>query len=175
LNRTMEQVLVHPNGTTITLLEQGTDEQGEYLIVEHLVMKRGAMNGPHWHPVLTESFTVKEGMMRFIVDGTEQLLGPGQHIKVLPEQVHQFWNESEDQLIAIHEIRPPGNHWNMFKLIHKLTKQNRLNSKGVPRNPLWLGMAWECIDGYIAGPPILFQRALFGALAQLARLVGYRI
>ncbi|WP_408010035.1 hypothetical protein ACJROX_07020 [Pseudalkalibacillus sp. A8] len=74
MNRTMEQVLVHPDGTTITLLDQGTDEQGEYLIVEHLVIKRGTMNGPHWHPVLTESFTVKEGMMGFIVDGTEQLL-----------------------------------------------------------------------------------------------------
>lgn len=166
--------LDHTDGTIITLLEQGDDNQGEYLIIEHAVVKPGAMNGPHWHPILTESFTVKEGKMRFMVDGKEQILGPGQHIKIHPGQVHQFWNESKDRLIAIHEIRPPGNHWNMFRLIHKLAEKNSLNSKGVPRNPLWLGMAWECIDGYLAGPPIFLQKAVFGGLARLAHAIGYR-
>ncbi len=42
MNRTMEQVLIHSDGTTITLLEQGTDEHGEYLIVEHLGLARQA-------------------------------------------------------------------------------------------------------------------------------------
>ncbi|WP_257350983.1 cupin domain-containing protein [Pseudalkalibacillus decolorationis] len=175
MSSSIEEVLVHPDGTTITLLDRGTDKHGEYLIVEHLLMKQGAINGPHWHPILTESFTVKEGKMRFKVDGKEELLGPGQHIKILPKQVHQFWNDSKDRLIAIHEIRPPGSHWNMFKLIHKLTEENRVNSKGVPLNPLWLGIAWECIDGYIAGPPIFLQRTVFGGLARLARGIGYRI
>ncbi len=170
-----ETVLVHPDGTTITMLDQGTDKLGEFLIVEHLVRKRGALNGPHWHPILTESFTVKEGNMRFIVDGKEKLLGPGQHIKVLPKQVHQFWNESKDRLIVTHEIRPPGNHWTMFKLIHKLAKQNSLNSNGIPRNPLWIGTAWKCIDGYLAGPPIFLQKVVFGGFAGLARTIGYRI
>ncbi|WP_235864022.1 cupin domain-containing protein [Sutcliffiella halmapala] len=170
-----EEVLVHPDGTTITLLEKGTDEQGEYIVIEHLVKKMGAMNGPHWHPELTESFTVKEGKMRFMVDGKEYLLGPGQQLKVLPKQLHQFWNESEEQLLVIHEIRPPKNHWDMFKIIHKLTIQNKVNAKGIPKNPLWLGLAWESIDGYLSGPPIFLQRTLLGGLARVARVMGYRI
>lgn len=174
MDRPAKEVLVYSDGTTITLLDQGIDHHGEYLIVEHVVPKTGAMNGPHWHPILTEAFTVKEGLMRFRIDGKEEFLKPDQHIKVLPKQVHQFWNESEELLVVIHEIRPPGNHWSMFKLIHKLSKKNGLTSKGIPRNPLWLGLAWESIDGYLAGPPVFFQRALFGSLARLARAIGYR-
>lgn len=170
-----KEILTHSDGTVISLLDQGTDHYGDYLIVEHLVTKSGPLNGPHWHPMLKESFTVKQGKMRFIVDGEEHVLGSGQHIEIYPKQVHQFWNESKDRLIAIHEIRPPGNHWNMFKLIHKLEVQNSLNSKGIPRNPLWLGMAWECIDGYLDGPPIFLQKMVLGGLARLAHAIGYRI
>lgn len=33
--------------------------------------------------------------------------------------------------------------------MHKLESEGKLTKKGIPRNPLWLGVAWECIDGYL--------------------------
>lgn len=167
--------LVHPDGRIVIFRDHGTDGQGDYVIVEHHVLKQGPLNGPHWHPQLTESFTVVEGSMRFIVDGKERLVKAGERITVHPRQVHQFWNTSESGLKAIHEIRPPGRHWQMFKVVHKLETAGKMSKKGVPYHPLWLGIAWECIDGYLAGPPRIVQTLVLGGLAKLARLLGYRI
>jgi mannose-6-phosphate isomerase-like protein (cupin superfamily) len=169
------ETLIHPDGRTVAFLEQGIDEKGEYLLVEHRVTRQGAMNGPHWHPALTESFAVKEGRMRFLVDGQEKILEPDGKITIYPNQVHQFWNIGEDQLIAIHEIRPPGLHRNMFELVHKLECEGKVNKKGIPLNPLWLGLAWKCIDGYLVGPPLIVQKVFLGGLARLAKVFGYRI
>jgi hypothetical protein len=57
-------VLVHRDGHRVAFLEEGTDERGEYLVIEHVWTRPGTMAGPHWHPVLTESFRVREGRMR---------------------------------------------------------------------------------------------------------------
>ncbi|WP_020616557.1 cupin domain-containing protein [Paenibacillus daejeonensis] len=167
--------LVHPSGQIVTFVDHGTDHQGDYVTVEHQVPRQGPLNGPHWHPELTESFTVVEGSMRFLVDGKEHILHAGERITVLPRQVHQFWNTSEKGLTAIHEIRPPGRHWQMFQVVHKLESEGKMSPGGIPRNPLWLGVAWSCIDGYLAGPPKLLQRIVLGGLAKLARALGYKI
>ena len=167
--------LVYPDGQAVTCLEQGTDRNGAYLIVEHKINRKGVVNGSHWHPNLTESFTVIEGKMRFVIDGEETVVGPGRKLTIAPGQVHQFWNESEGPLIAHHEIRPPGLHWQMFALIHKLECEGKLNRQGIPRNPLWLGLAWESMEGYLAGVPTIVQKLLFGGLARLAKAFGYSI
>lgn len=170
------KVLVHPDGRTVTFLENGWDDRGEFITVEHRITQPGAINGPHWHPVLEETFKVQQGRMRFLVDGQETILEAGGEITVRPKQVHQFWNISEGQhLVATHVIRPPGLHWKMFVLVHKLECEGKMSASGVPRHPLWLGVAWECIDGYLAGPPQFIQKVLLGGLAKLARKLGYRI
>lgn len=167
--------LVHPDGRTVTFLKNGKDEVGEYIILRHRMTQQGTINGPHSHPKLIEKFKVIEGSMLFLVDGQKVTIGGGEEITIHPEQVHQFWNVSQGNLVAIHEIRPPGLHWKMFVLIHKLECEGKLTKKGVPRNPLWLGVAWKCIDGYIEGPPRFIQKFILGGLAKLADSLGYKI
>lgn len=169
------KTLTFANGNTITLMETGTDRDGEYLILEHRMLHQGALNRSHIHPVLQERFRVKEGTMRFLIDGQHILAGPEEQVLILPNQVHQAWNMSEGRLCVIHEIRPPGLHWTMFELLHKLEAEGKLNARGIPRNPLWIGLVWRTMDGYIAGPPRWLQRLLFGGLAKLASAIGYRI
>lgn len=171
----VDKELVYPDGRTVAFLENGQDEDGEYIRLRHRMVKQGALNGPHSHPKLTETFKIIEGRMRFLVDGQEMMLGAGGEITIHPEQVHQFWNVSEGDLTAIHEIRPPGLHWKMFVLTHKLECEGKLTKKGIPRNPLWLGVAWECIDGYLDGPPRFIQKSMLGGLAKLAHKLGYKI
>lgn len=170
-----KQSLIHLDGRTVTLIDSGTDDHGQYLLVEHVIIQQGAMNGPHWHPVLQEKFTVKEGRMRFVIDGRETIVEQGGCITIHPNETHQFWNVSDNRLIALHEVRPPGQHWKMFEFIHKLECEGKLNKKGVPLNPLWLGVAWKCIDGYIVGPPRIVQTVFLGGLARLAEFLRYRI
>ncbi|MDF2962993.1 MAG: hypothetical protein K0S39_4728 [Paenibacillus sp.] len=113
--------------------------------------------------------------MHFLVDGQEKILEPEGQITIYPNQVHQFWNIGEERLVVLHEIRPPGLHRNMFELVQKLEKEGKMNRKGIPLNPLWLGLAWKCIDGYIDGPPLIVQKVFLGVLARLAKAFGYRI
>ncbi|GAB6930956.1 hypothetical protein JCM10914A_49390 [Paenibacillus sp. JCM 10914] len=171
--RPIIKVLRYPDGQTVTCLEW--DEDGAYLIVEHRIHREGAINGPHWHPDLTEKFTVVEGTMRFMVDGKETLAGPGSSLVISPRQIHQFWKVNKGLLVMLHEVRPPGNHWQMFELLHKLETEGKMNPRGIPWNPLWIGLVWASMDGYIAGPPKLLQQIVLGGLARLARLLGYKL
>ncbi|WP_260682033.1 cupin domain-containing protein [Alkalicoccobacillus porphyridii] len=167
--------LLHPDGRVIRYLERHSDHKGDYLLLEHRIPTPRIMSGPHWHPHLVETFTVQEGTMKLIIDKKEMLLHAGETLTIEPNQTHQFWNIGEQALIVQHKIQPPGKHGDMFRLIHKLETEGKLTSKGIPKNPLWLGLAWECIDGYLVGPPPLIQRTLLGGLAALARLRGYKI
>jgi len=177
LKPSIGRTLTFANGNAVTLKCCGTDSAGDYLILEHRIVASGAVNGPHSHPVLEETFEIVEGSMRFRVDGREIAAGPGERIVIRPNQMHQFWNTSEAGAVlrAVHEIRPPGYHWDMFALLHRLEAEGKLNAKGIPRNPLWLGMVWRTMDGYIAGPPRWMQRVALGGLARLADAVGYRM
>jgi mannose-6-phosphate isomerase-like protein (cupin superfamily) len=166
-------VLVHRDGHRVTFVEEGTDERGEYLVIEHVWMRPGMMAGPHWHPALTEGFRVREGRMCFRVDGREFVLGAGDGVTVRPGEVHQFWNEGEGRLRVVHEVRPPGHHREMFELWHRLDLAGKTNRHGVPKDPLALGLLWELQDGYLAGVPASVQRFVFGGLARLARSTGY--
>ena len=133
--------LVHRDGHRVTFLEEGMDGRGEYLLIEHVWTRPGMMAGPHWHPVLQETFSVREGRMRFRVDEREVELGPGECVTVRPGEVHRFWNEGEGLLTAIHEVRPPGHHREMFELWHRLDLAGKTNRHGVPKDPLALGLA----------------------------------
>jgi mannose-6-phosphate isomerase-like protein (cupin superfamily) len=166
--------LVHRDGHRVAFLEEGMDGRGEYLVIEHVWTRPGMMAGPHWHPVLQETFSVREGRMRFRVDEREFELDPGERVTVRPGEVHRFWNEGEGRLTAIHEVRPPGHHREMFELWHRLDLAGKTNRHGGPKDPLALGLLWELQDGYLAGAPALLQRLVLGSLARLARLVGYQ-
>jgi len=169
--------LVHRDGHQVRFLEEGTDKDGEYLLIEHVWARPGPMAGPHWHPVLTESFAVEEGTMRFRVDGREFFLGTGERVTVRPGQVHRFWNEGGEgggRLVVVHEVRPSLRHRQMFELWHRLDLEGKSTRQSVPKDPLWLGLLWELQDGYVAGVPASAQRLVFGGLARLARLIGYQ-
>src|ERR671911_1912596 len=166
--------LGHRDGHRVAFLEEGMDGRGEYLVIEHVWTRPGMMAGPHWHPVLQETFSVREGRMRFRVDEREFELGPGERVTVCPGEVHRFWNEGEERLRAIHEVRPSGRHREMFELWHRLDRAGKTDRHGVPKDPLALGLLWELQDGYLAGAPASLQRLVFGGLARLARLVGYQ-
>jgi len=166
--------LVHRDGHRVAFLEEGRDGRGEYLVIEHVWTRPGTMAGPHWHPVLQEMFSVREGRMHFRVDEREFELGPGECVTVHPGEVHRFWNEDEGRLRVLHEVRPPGRHREMFELWHRLDLAGKTNRHGVPKDPLALGLLWELQDGYLAGVPASLQRLVFGGLARLAGLAGYR-
>ncbi|WP_280460844.1 cupin domain-containing protein [Nocardia carnea] len=166
------RVLTFRNGHRITLVGQGTDDRGPYLRLRHDLPAPGRQAGPHWHPVLTEEWTVRRGAVRFRIDGREILARPGDTVTAPARVVHEFHNEARDTVLD-HEIRPPLRHWQMFTLWSALDEAGATTGAGVPRNPLALALLWELQDGYLAGIPSWLQRATLGSLAAIARRTGY--
>lgn len=167
------ETLLHPDRTRRTFVEEDADEGGEYLLVRSVVPPTGALPGPHWHPLVEQTFMLEGGKARFRVDGREMVLGPGESVTVRPGQTHEFDRVGEGWLVILEEDRPPGRHREMFEFMNRLDVAGKLNARGIPTNPLLLGMLWERMDGYVAGPPVFLQRLFLGGLSRLARLLGY--
>lgn len=168
-----DELLIHPDGTRRAVLAEGVDTGGAYLRIRHTAPPTSSLPGPHWHPIVAQTFTIEAGRARFVIDGRARILGPGEAVTVRPGQVHQFAHAGAETLVLLEEDRPPGDHRAMFALLCRLDRAGKLTARGIPTNPLLLGLLWERIDGYIAGPPPRFQRLAFGSLARLARLTGY--
>ncbi|MEV6322069.1 cupin domain-containing protein [Nocardia sp. NPDC051787] len=167
------RTLTFRNGHRVTLVAQGTDEHGPYLRLEHVLPRAERQAGPHWHPVLSERWTVRQGRLRFTVDGTEILAHPGDTVTAPAGAVHEFRSEVPGTVID-HEIRPPLRHWEMFRLWHNLDRAGKTTRGGVPRDPLALALLWDYQDGYLGGIPARLQRLVLGGLARLAVRLGYR-
>lgn len=164
--------LTFRNGHAVTFVEEGADDRGPFLRLEHRLPTPGRQAGPHWHPVLAERWTVRSGRLRFRIDGVEQHVGEGDSLAAGAGTVHEFWSETPGVVID-HEIRPPLRHWEMFRLWQALDAAGRTTRSGVPRNPLALALLWDYQDGYLAGIPAGVQRVVLGGLARIARRAGY--
>ncbi|MFC8526091.1 cupin domain-containing protein [Nocardia sp. NPDC057227] len=145
----------------------------EVLRLRHTLPAPGRQAGPHRHPVLAETWTVTRGRLRFVIDGTATVAGPGDTVHAPPGAVHAF--ESLDPGTELdHEIRPPLRHLDMFRLWSALDRAGRTTRSGIPRDPLALALLWQLQDGYLAGPPEWLQRVFLGGAARLAVRLGYQ-
>jgi mannose-6-phosphate isomerase-like protein (cupin superfamily) len=167
-----DRVISFRNGHRVTVVDEGADAHGPYLRLRHELPTPGRQAGPHWHPVIGESWTVRRGALGFRVDGREITAGPGDTVRAAARTVHEFRSVAPDTVLD-HEIRPPLRHLEMFALWSALDRSGATTRSGVPRNPLALALLWELQDGYLAGIPAWLQRATLGSLAAIARRTGY--
>jgi quercetin dioxygenase-like cupin family protein len=102
--------------------------------------------GEHRHPALVERFTVLEGQLTVKRDGHTTALHQGETAVIEPGVWHDWWNAGEHDARVRVEV------------------------------PLQLALsAREFSDVFVfRSPPPAVQRAIFGALAPIARWRGYR-
>lgn len=159
------------SGTTL-VCGRGGDADGPYLCLEHRSTQVRNLAGPHWHPELSETFTVRAGRLGLAIDGVWRSIGPGGSATVSPRQVHASRCEA-GELVMDHVVRPPAQHQEMFEVMYALDATGRLSRWGLPRDPRALGLLWGLQDGYVAGPPPRLQELVLGGLDRLARRCGY--
>jgi mannose-6-phosphate isomerase-like protein (cupin superfamily) len=59
----------------------------------------GKASRKHYHPVAEESYHILSGTGCLELDGETVVLGPGDAVAILPDQVHQIFNVGETDLI----------------------------------------------------------------------------
>ena len=116
-----------------------------------------------------------EGELTLKLDGQTSMLSEGETAVIEAGVWHDWWNASDRDARARVEITPGERFAHMIETLFGLARSGHTNAKGLP-DPLQLALiAREFSDVIVfRSPPPAVQRALFGALAPLARWRGYR-
>ena len=129
----------------------------------------------HVHPRQESSVEVVSGSLRFVVDGTEHRLGPGDALTIPAGVPHNFVNDGNVDAVAMQAFRPALRTEAFFRVWFDLSRRGEIGASGMPSLLRLAVLAPEFGDEIrVARPPWLVQRAVFALLAPVARLRGYR-
>jgi len=137
------------------ILERPWDNREGRATAELTALVGARVVGEHRHPALVERFTVLEGELTVKRDGQSGILHEGQTAVIDAGVWHDWWNA--------------GDHF------FGLARLGHTDGKGMPHLLQLALTAREFSDIVVfRSPPLVVQRALFGALAPVARRRGYR-
>ena len=172
--------IVNPvTGHRIIFRKTTQDTDGELLQMDW-IGRPGWKAGPvHVHSYQEETFEVLSGTLGSHVAGVERSHKPGDEVVVVPAGVkHTAWNESdEEEVHALVEFRPASvRSETMLETVFGLGQDGKLSKAGIPSNPFRLALIVHDYEDqiYLGQPPLAVQRAIFGPLASIGRLLGYQ-
>jgi quercetin dioxygenase-like cupin family protein len=156
----------------IVFTETAQQTGGEVFGLE-VFIRAGAPGTPEMiHPLQDESFKVLSGSLDFRIGGREQHLKAGESLLIPKGTPHNWWNASNEEAHALVELRPALRTEEFFANLYGLCSE-----KGALPNPLQLAVL---IDehrdegSYLTKPPLFVQKVMFGVLAPVGRLLGYK-
>jgi quercetin dioxygenase-like cupin family protein len=174
---TSGDVLEHPVTREKIVFRKTARDTGGELCQADLYLQPGAfVAAEHIHPLQEERFEVISGMLHGRVAGKELTSGPGETVVVPRGTPHVWWNSGDDELHVLVEVRPALRIESWFETFFGLAQDGKVNPKtGLP-NLFQLSMMMRAYRDVLvlARPPRLVQTLLFGLLASLGRLLGYK-
>ena len=157
------------------VLEAPADNPERRLVSELHLDPGAAVLGEHLHPAIEERFEVLEGRLGYRLDGTEGEAGPGESLEIPAGSWHYWWHLGDGRTVCRVTVTPGDRFEQMIRTAWGLACDGRTNAKGMPGPLQTVALAREFSDVFVLKrPPPTVQRALFGALAPLARRRGYR-
>ena len=122
-----------------------------------------------------ERFTPLEGELTVKRNEQTSILHEGETAIIEPGVWHDWWNASDRDARVRVEITPGERFVHMIETFFGLARLGHTDSKGMPYSLQLALSAWEFSDVIVfRSPPPAVQRAIFGALAPIARWRGYR-
>jgi quercetin dioxygenase-like cupin family protein len=170
------QVIEHPiTGEIITFLKTAQDTQGALLQMDFVCKPHRARLVPHLHDVQEERFEVISGRLAVRIGGPNdvRVLLPGQSVVVPPRAVHAWWNDGDEDMHCILEMRPALKNEIAFEATFGLARDGKVNNQGIPKNIWELALLADLSKSYFPGVPVALQKVLFKGFAGLAKWRGY--
>jgi quercetin dioxygenase-like cupin family protein len=158
-----------------TILERPWDNPEGRATAELTALVGARVVGEHRHPALVERFTVLEGELTVKRDGQTGVLHEGQTAVIDAGVWHDWWNAGDRDARVRVEVTPGERFVHMVETFFGLARLGHTDGKGMP-NLLQLALTAREFSDIVVfrSPPPVVQRALFGALAPVARWLGYR-
>jgi quercetin dioxygenase-like cupin family protein len=161
-------------GERATILELPHQNPERRVVAELLARVGARVVGEHRHPGIVERFTVLEGELTTKRGNETSILREGEIATIQPDVWHDWWNASDRDARVRVEVTPGERFGHMIETLFGLARLGHTDSKGMP-NLLQLALVAREFSDVIVfrSPPLSLQRALFGALAPVARWRGY--
>jgi quercetin dioxygenase-like cupin family protein len=174
MSPTGREILNPRTGQRMRFLLTAADTDGELLRIETTNPPTGVAEPVHVHPKQESRAEVVAGSLRFVVDGRERRLGPGEAITIPAGVAHHFCNDGDEDAVAIQEFRPALRTQRFFETYFGLAERGELDDHGKPPLLRMARLAPAFADEIrVVSPPWPVQRAAFALLAPIARLRGY--
>ncbi len=173
--RTGETLENPVTGEKITFLATSGDTDGEAVVIETVVRPKGFVAAAHVHPAQSERFTVVAGALGLKVGAADTTTLEGGESATVPAGTpHRFWNDGEDEVRFLCQIRPALQFESLIETMFGLAADGKTSRKGMP-NPLRLAVIAKAHFDTVQlpFPPAWVQRAGLFVGAPLGRLLGY--
>lgn len=162
-------------GDRARFLITAEDSKGEVMRGE-MWLKPFAQGPPlHYHPIQSETFEVISGKLGLEVDGIKMTFGPGEKYTIQPNAAHKWYNDGEEELFMIAELRPALKTEFFLESMYALACQGKVNKEGLPGTLQFAALLNECPgELYIVGPPIFIQKFMAKVIGGFAKFIGYK-
>src|SRR5450432_1434922 len=127
-----DKVVNARTGQIMVFLKTSAETNGQLLQIDCISPPTSVKEPEHVHPYQENKFEIISGSCHFSVSGKEQVIGPGQSISIPPNVRHYFWNSGDTEAHYIQEFRPALNIATFFDTFFALSRDGKLNSKGIP-------------------------------------------
>ncbi len=167
--------LLSPISGRLVFRRTAADTNGDLVEVDVFYKPGGNPPPVHYHPSQEERFEVVSGEMLTHVHGVERTYGAGETFVLPPGSHHTMHNAGGEEAHVIWQTRPALKTEAFFETMWGLVRDGKTNKKGVP-NLLHVAVLMreyqdEC---RLTQPPLAIQKLLFGLLAPIGGLWGYR-
>lgn len=168
--------LVNPlTGQRIVIRRTAAETGGALVEMDMFYQPGGEVDAEHIHPIQEERFEVIAGTMRFIVDGREQVAGPGATLTVLPRTRHTFINIGPDVAQVRVTYTPALQSEQFFEAYFGLAQDGKLNPQTHMPGLLQLAVMMRAFRNELRPTAISpwVDRLVLAPLSIIAGLLGY--
>jgi quercetin dioxygenase-like cupin family protein/uncharacterized membrane protein len=158
------------------ILRTTAAETGGALLEMEAYYKPGGHYPPeHYHPLQDEHFEVLKGQIDVCVDGVEHTYAAGEAFAIPRCTAHTFRNGGAEEAAVLWQVRPALRTQQFYETLWGLAADGKTNTAGIP-HLLQLAVLLQeyAAEFVLTSPPRALQPVLFGALAVVGRLRGYR-
>ncbi|WP_436346483.1 cupin domain-containing protein [Natronorubrum sp. FCH18a] len=129
----------------------------------------------HVHPEQDERISVESGTLGVRIEDDEWTATPGTSFGVPAGTGHTIWNDADDPVQTVIELRPALETHRLFETLFGLAREGKTNDWGLP-GPLQLAVLADAYreEFALARVPRSLQRGIATATAPVGRLAGYR-
>lgn len=156
---------------TLRFIQTAAETSGELLEMEATYKPGGTLNPniQHYHPHQDEAFTIVTGEIATLIGGQQRVYTAGESFEVPRGTIHVMANESEEPVVVRWQVRPAMNSEDFLATVWSEAYEKH-------QSVLHLAVLVRAYNRVfrLARPAYPIQVVVFGLLALLGRLRGYR-